>query len=84
MFVVYGASIQQLKAVCSSLKECEGFNSEGWIKSRISGKKRAVINLYVKQTVPKFREELTMNDSDAGIFAQHLVGYSEMERNLKV
>ena len=84
MFVVYGASIEQLKAVCSSLRECEGFNSEGWIKSRISGKKRAVINLYVKQIAPKFLGELAMNDSDAGIFAERMVDYSDKERNLKV
>lgn len=85
MFVVYGASVEQLKSICSSLSECEGFNSEGWVKSRISGKKRALINLYLKQTAPRLEGELvTMNDTDAGIYAQHLEDYTEMEQNLKM
>ena len=85
MFVVYGASVEQLKSICSSLSECEGFNSEGWVKSRISGKKRALINLYLKQTAPRLRGELvTVNDTDAGIYAQHLEDYTEMEQNLKM
>lgn len=84
MFVVYGASVDQLKAICSSLSDCQGFNSEGWVKSKISGKKRAIINLYVKQTARKFKTDSIFNDSDAGIFTQQLVDYSEMEQNLKM
>jgi hypothetical protein len=85
MFVVYGASLEQLKSICSSLSECEGFNSEGWVKSRISGKKRALINLYLKQTTSRLVGELvTVNDTDAGIYAQHLQDYTEMEQNLKM
>ena len=81
---MYGASVDQLKSICSSLSDCEGFNSEGWVKSKIKGKKRAVINLYVKQTAPKFKGETVLNDSDAGIFSQRLDEYSEMEQNLKM
>lgn len=84
MFVVYGANVDQLKSICSSLSDCEGFNSEGWVKSKISGKKRAVINLYLKQTAPMFKGEPLVSDSDAGIFAQHLEEYSEMEQKLKM
>ena len=82
---MYGASIEQLKSICSSLSDCEGFNSEGWVKSKISGKKRAIINLYVKQTAPRLEgESVVVGDSDAGIFAQHLDEYSEMEQKLKM
>ena len=48
---MYGASVSQMKAVCSALPDCEGFNSEGWMKSRISQKKRSTIDLYLKQVV---------------------------------
>ena len=84
MFVVYGASVEQLKSICSSLSECEGFNSEGWVKSKISGKKRAVINLYLKQTTPHLKGEPAVNDSDAGIYAQRLEDYTDMEQNMKM
>ena len=50
LFVAYSASVAQLKAICTALTDCEGFNSEGWIKSRVSSKKRSVIDLYLKQT----------------------------------
>lgn len=85
MFVVYGASVDQLKSICSSLSECEGFNSEGWVKSRISGKKRALINLYLKQTAPRpDGEVVAKNDTDAGIYVQYLEDYTEMEQNMKM
>ena len=48
---MYGASVSQMKAACSALPQCEGFNSDGWIKSRISQKKRSTIDLYLKQVV---------------------------------
>ena len=48
---MYGSSIAQMKTVCSALTECEGFNSEGWVKSRISQKKRSTIDLYLKQVI---------------------------------
>ena len=50
MFAVYSATVPQLKAICSALPECEGFNSQGWVKSRVVNKKRAAIDLYLKQT----------------------------------
>ena len=85
MFVVYGASIDQLKSICSSLSDCEGFNSEGWVKSKISGKKRAVIDLYVKQVARRPPEaDSAVSDSDAGVFAPHLDEYSQMEQNFKM
>ena len=85
MFVVYGASVEQLKVICSSLSECEGFNSEGWVKAKVSGKKRAVINLYLKQTAPPvIKGEQLVNDSDAGVYVEHLDDYTEMEQKLKM
>ena len=84
MFVVYGANVEQLKVICSSLNECEGFNSEGWVKAKISGKKRAVINLYLKQTAPVIKGEQLVNDSDAGVYVGHLNDYTEMEQKLKM
>ena len=42
--------MSQLKKICSALPECEGFNSQGWVKSRVVNKRRAVIDLYLKQT----------------------------------
>ncbi len=50
MFVVYAASVDQLKTICTALPECEGFNSDGWVKSRASNKRRADLDLYMKQT----------------------------------
>ena len=50
MFLVYAATVSQLKMICSALPECEGFNSQGWVKSRVMNKRRAVIDLYLKQT----------------------------------
>ncbi len=48
--MVYAASVEQLKMVCTALPDCEGFNSDGWVKSRVSNKKRADMELYMKQT----------------------------------
>ena len=42
--------MSQLKTICSALPECEGFNSQGWVKSRVMNKRRAAIDLYLKQT----------------------------------
>lgn len=50
MFLAYSATVTQLKMICSALPECEGFNSQGWVKSRVMNKRRAVIDLYLKQT----------------------------------
>ena len=51
MFMVYGSSIEQMKAICSAVSECEGFNSEGWVKAGITRKERASLDLYLKQVV---------------------------------
>lgn len=87
MFLVHGASIEQLKEVCKALVECEGFNSEGWVKSRVSNKKRATIDLYLKQVSRKSNdmESLLMpEDEAAGVFLQHMTQYNEMEQKLRM
>lgn len=72
--------------MCSALEDCEGFNSEGWIKSRVAGKKRSTIDLYLKQVasgVVEKGEELAM-DEGAGIFQNHMQEYDKMEEQLKM
>ena len=60
---MYGASIAQMKAACSAVPECEGFNSDGWVKSRISQKKRSTIDLYLKQVVTaELPSQVTIED----------------------
>ena len=79
--------MEQLKGVCSALEECDGFNSEGWIKSRVAGKKRSTIDLYLKQVAAAASVEEEDDipwDQGAGIFVNHLQQYSKMEQNLKV
>jgi len=85
MFVVYSATVAQLKAICSALPECEGFNSEGWVKSRVVNKRRAAINLYLKQTAiitPQPGE--VVQDHSAGLFQRHLDDYDTMEHDLRM
>ena len=86
MFVVYGGTIEQLKDICSSLEDCEGFNSEGWVKSRVDSKKRAsAIDLYVKQGVTgKQVTGSRITDTDAGVYSKHVTDYDEMEQNMKM
>lgn len=75
--------MQQLKDICASLEECEGFNSEGWIKSRVAGKKRATIDLYLKQVGTGGLEGLLLpEDQAAGVFTEHMREYSRMEEEL--
>ena len=79
--------MEQLKGVCSALEECEGFNSEGWIKSRVAGKKRSTIDLYLKQVaLGKGAEEGAglMLDEGAGIFMNHMQEYDKMEEELQM
>lgn len=84
IFVVYGGSIDQLKRVCSALEDCEGFNSEGWIKSHVGNKhKMSSIDLYIKHRL--IRESVrTTPDTDAGVFKFNLGDYDIMERNLRM
>ena len=85
LFLVHGASIEQLKAVCKGLLECEGFNSEGWIKSRVSGKRRATIDLYLKQVARAGVEgQSAREDQAAGVFLEHMTQYNQMEQQLKM
>ena len=84
MFIAYGATVDQLKTICTSIKDCEGFNSEGWVKSRINSKKRATIDLYLKLTSTENRGVVVLDDSDAGVFQDHLNDYSRMEEELKM
>lgn len=79
---MHGASIPQLKDVCKALEECEGFNSEGWIKSRVSGKKRATIDLYLKQVARSRVGGLLPEDEAAGVFLDHMHHYDQMEHQL--
>jgi hypothetical protein len=81
---MYGASIAQMKAACSAVPECEGFNSDGWVKSRISQKKRSTIDLYLKQVVTAELPSQVLGDSGAGAFQNLLEEYSNMEHNLKI
>ena len=69
--MVYAASIEQMKAVCTALPDCEGFNSEGWVKSRVGNKKRAVMDLYMKQTAvvtidPELEEVRSLREGGRG------------------
>ena len=84
MFVAYGASVDQLKRVCTSLADCEGFNSEGWVKSRVDNKQRVTtIDLYVKHRVS--RETWGVEgDPDAGVLRGHMTDYDSMEKHLKM
>lgn len=85
MFLAHGASLEQLKVVCAALAECEGFNSEGWIKSRVSGKKRATIDLYLKQVATGVLEgQSSLEDVAAGVFADHMTEYNKMDQNLRM
>ena len=84
MFVAYGASVDQLKAVCTSLQDCEGFNSEGWVKSRVDNKQRvSTIDLYVKHRVSMERWNVGA-DPDAGVFRGHMTDYDDMDKHLKM
>ena len=77
----------QLKLVCVALEDCEGFNSEGWIKSRVSGKKRATIDLYLKQIptpIVAGMSEPLPDDQAAQVFLKHLTDYSLMEDSFKM
>ena len=52
MFTVQGASVEQMKAICAALPLCEGFNSAGQLKTKITWKsKSSTRDLYLKQTV---------------------------------
>ena len=83
--MVYGGTTEQLKAICSSMEDCEGFNSEGWVKSRVDSKKRASIDLYVKQGVTgKQMTGLRITDMDAGVYSKHIKDYDEMEQDMRV
>lgn len=83
LFLVHGSTISQLKTVCSALVECEGFNGEGWIKSRISQKTRSSTDLYLKQIAisPPIQ---TVVDHSAGVFENILEQYSQMEHSLNI
>ncbi len=84
LFATYGASVDQLKNICSSLEDCEGFNSEGWVKSRVE-KKHPVssIDLYVKHKVALGQVRMK-TDLDAGVFRTLLEDYDLMNKNLKM
>ena len=84
---MHGASLEQLKALCAALEECEGFNSEGWMKSRVAGKKRATIDLYLKQVAvagATLKGQEVLRDEASGVFSDLLREYGEMEQQLKM
>ena len=85
LLVVYGASVAQLKSMCTALPECDGFNSDGWIKGRISSKKRATLDLYVKQ-VSHLQSSTGVQiwDHDSGVFQSRIADYNEMEAGMKM
>lgn len=52
LFTVQGASVEQMKAICTALPLCDGFNSGGQFKSKITKKSKSpALDLYLKQTV---------------------------------
>jgi len=90
---VHGADTPTLKAICSALDRCAGFNSEGWIKGHILEKRRSHLDLYLKQTIVKpyvwhrpSNGSATPLETDAaaGIFMDHLTDYSRMEKEFKM
>ena len=88
---MHGADLDTLKSICSSLERCAGFNSDGWMKGRIVGKKRSELNLYLKQAVSKSTAvprgngtSAPMTDAAAGVFASHMMEYARMEKDLKM
>ena len=83
--LAHGANVDQLKNICAALEDCEGFNSEGWIKSRVSGKRRATLDLYLKQMGSVLEEEsMSLEDMAAGVFRNHMTEYGEMEKKLRM
>ena len=84
LFATYGASIDHLKQICSSLDDCEGFNSEGWVKSNVDNKHPVQsIDLYVKHKIALGQARIKA-DSDAGVFLNYLKSYDVMEKSLKM
>lgn len=81
---MHGANIEQLKMVCGAMEECDGFNSEGWMKSRVAGKKRASIDLYLKQMTSGLMMDgqVVLKDEASGVFTDVLKEYTDMEQNL--
>ena len=86
--MVQGATIPQLKSICGALEECEGFNGEGWVKSRVSSKKRATIDLYLKQmpniVATEMEEGEGLEDEAAGVLLSHMTDFIHMEEELKM
>lgn len=85
LFTVRGASVEQMKVMCTVLPLCHGFNSEGQFKSKIASKaKSPAIDLYLKQTVLGVKQNKTLSSSEAGVFSSHDEEYRNMESFMKI
>ena len=49
--MIYGASTETMKTICSVLPECAAFNTKGWIKISTGPKVSAPdVDIYIKDT----------------------------------
>ena len=79
LFTVRGASVEQMKAMCTALPLCHGFNSEGQFKSKITSKaKSPAIDLYLKQTVLGVKQNKVRNEAEASVGVVPLSSYRLM------
>ena len=49
LFPVKSNDVEILKKVCSALEDCQGFNTNGWLKQSIGQTYKTNIDLYVKE-----------------------------------
>ena len=58
--MVYGASTETMKTICSVLPECAGFNTKGWIKISTGPKISAPdVDIYIKDTAASVSDEVS-------------------------
>nr|XP_026693130.1 probable glycosyltransferase At5g11130 [Ciona intestinalis] len=71
---VQANDIEILKQVCDSFEECNGFNSNGWLKTSVTSYQHGETDLYIKQPNYKVLKKTAQSPND----------YREMVNNLKV
>jgi len=60
--MVYGASVETMKTICSVLPECAAFNSKGWIKVSTGPKISSVdVDIYIKDTSAITKDEVRVS-----------------------
>ena len=58
--MVYGASMETMKTICSVLPECAAFNTKGWIKISTGPKVSAPdVDIYIKDTAAAINLEVS-------------------------